>query len=90
MQPSLIFAFGLPPNEPLDLHVRESGQHQVRLFELVNSRVSAARAAFPLGAAAPMQVRIDAPEHGVDACFLQALLPHPQHDVSEVLLRGRF
>src|ERR1039457_872260 len=60
----------------------------MRLSQLVHSRVIAARAAFPLGAAAPMYVGIRAPEHGVHPCPFHTLLPHPQHDTFQIILRG--
>jgi hypothetical protein len=48
------------------------------------------RAALAVTAAGPMLVGIDGADSGIAAGFLEALLPHPQHNVFKLVLPGVF
>ena len=78
----------LPPHKGFDLGLRQRRQNVLWLFQLRDSGVSTARAAFAVRAAGLMQIGIGGPDCRVASGFLEALLPHPQHGVFEFDLRG--
>src|ERR1019366_1494290 len=80
----------LPIHYQFDLGLCERRQDVVWFLELSDAWMSATRTAFALGAAIPMKVRIDGPNHRVAAGFLQARLAHSQHCVFQIGLCGGF
>src|SRR5258708_37922302 len=80
----------LPAHKGFDLSLRQRRQDVLGFFELRDSRMRTPRAALAVRAARPMQIGIDGADSGIAAGFLEALLPHPQHNAFKLILRGVF
>ena len=90
MQPAVIefLRLWLPVHEPLDLRFRQRWENDLRLLQLANTWMSTARAAFPIGAGAPMQIGIDGADSSVASRFLEARFPHAEDNIFQIILRG--
>jgi hypothetical protein len=80
---------GLPSHNQFDLGFAQRGQDVLWLFELVDSRVGTARAAFAVRPTSPMQISVDGADCSVGR-FPSTLFANRQHSVFEFVLRGRF